>query len=254
MPDKEKISSFVRAAQKGDDLAFTELVRAYQDIAVAYAASILRDYHLAEDAAQEAFVEAHRALPELREPAAFGAWFRAILYKYCDRMTRRKRRPITGLEAALEVASPAPSPHETLESRETQKSVRAAIATLSDIEQQVVLLYYMGEHSTAMIAEFLNVTANTIKTRLYSARNGPFSTYAHADLGPARAICARRTPAPFRARTIGSAGKIRKRKRPDARRRPVPGGPLARLRELGSVSERDEAMTIDVKILRRNGD
>src|SRR6185369_14316622 len=53
--------------------------------------SIVRDYHLAEDAAQEAFVEAYRSLPELREPAAFGAWFRAVIYKYCDRMTRRKR-------------------------------------------------------------------------------------------------------------------------------------------------------------------
>src|SRR5262249_41358963 len=100
----------------------------------------------------------------------FGAWFRAVIYKHCDRLTRRKRHSITGLEAALNVAAPDPSPHEILESRDTQKSVRAAIATLSDVEQQVVLLYYMGEHSTAVIAEFLNVTANTIKTRLYSAR------------------------------------------------------------------------------------
>ena len=94
MPDKEKVTSLVHGAQKGDEIAFTELVRAYQDIAVAYAASILGDYHLAEDAAQEAFVEAHRALPGLREPAAFAAWFRAVLFKHCDRMTRRKRRPM----------------------------------------------------------------------------------------------------------------------------------------------------------------
>jgi RNA polymerase sigma factor (sigma-70 family) len=170
LPDKEKVISFVRAAQKGDEIAFEDLVRAYQDIAVAYASSVLGDYHLAEDAAQEAFVEAHRALPELREPAAFSAWFRAVLYKHCDRLTRRRRRPITGLEAAVEVATPEPSPHEILETRDAQRSVRAAIARLSKAEQQVVLLYYMGEHSTAMIAEFLNVTANTVKTRLYSAR------------------------------------------------------------------------------------
>lgn len=170
MPDKETITSLVGAAQTGDDLAFAELVCAYQDIAVAYAASILGDYHLAEDVAQEAFVEAYRALPSLREPAAFAAWFRTIIFKHCDRIWRRKRHPMTGLEAALEVASPEPSPHETLESRERQQSVREAITSLSDAERQVVLLYYMGEHSIAVIAEFLEVTANAVKTRLYAAR------------------------------------------------------------------------------------
>jgi len=170
LPDKEKITSFVCAAQTGDDLAFAELVRVYQDIAVAYATSILGDYHLAEDAAQEAFVEAYRELPKLREPAAFAGWFRLIVFKHCDRLTRRKRHPVTGLETALEVASPEPSPHEALESRAIQQSVREAIATLSETERQVVLLYYLGEHSTAAIAAFLEITINAVKTRLYAAR------------------------------------------------------------------------------------
>jgi RNA polymerase sigma factor (sigma-70 family) len=170
LPDKEKTVSLVRAAQAGDDIAFSELVRAYQDIAVAYATSILKDYHLAEDAAQEAFVEAYRELASLREPAAFAAWFRTIIFKHCDRMTRRKRRPLIALEAALEVASPAPTPEESLESQEIKASVWKAIAALSDSERAVVLLYYMGEHSQAVIAEFLNVTTNAVKTRLYSAR------------------------------------------------------------------------------------
>lgn len=170
MPDKQRITALVRAAQAGDEPAFAELVRAYQDMAVAYAASILSDYHLAEDAAQEAFVEAYRALPSLREPAAFAAWFRTIIFKHCDRLTRRKRHPVTGLEAALEVAAPEPSPHETLEARATQQSVREAMAVLSDTERQVVLLYYLGEHSTAAIAAFLEITINAVKTRLYAAR------------------------------------------------------------------------------------
>lgn len=170
MPDKEKISSLVHAAQTGDEFAFAELVRVYQDIAVAYATSILGDYHLAEDAAQEAFVEAHRELPNLREPAAFVGWFRLIVFKHCNRLTRRKRFPLTGLEAALEVAAPTPSPQEALELRATQQDVREAIAALSDAERQVVLLFYMGEHSLAAIAAFLEITSNAVKTRLYTAR------------------------------------------------------------------------------------
>jgi RNA polymerase sigma-70 factor, ECF subfamily len=72
---KETITALVRAAQQGDEFAFTELVRAYQNIAVAYATSILGDYHLAEDAAQEAFVEAHRELPNLASRRLFQPGF-----------------------------------------------------------------------------------------------------------------------------------------------------------------------------------
>jgi len=168
--DNKRITSLVRAAQAGDALSFAELVRAYQDMAVAYATSILGDYHLAEDAAQEAFVEVYRELTSLREPVAFGAWFRTIIFKHCDRLRRRKRHPVTGLETALEVASRAPSPQENLERQETKTFVWKAVAALPEAERVVVLLYYMGEHSTAMIAEFLNVTANAVKTRLYAAR------------------------------------------------------------------------------------
>jgi RNA polymerase sigma factor (sigma-70 family) len=141
LPDKEQITSLVQAAQRGDEYAFAALVRALQNIAVAYAASILRDYHLAEDAAQEAFVEAYRELGNLREPAAFQAWFRKILFKHCDRLTRRKRRPLTDLDSARTVAEPAPSPYEKLEQRENQAALWQAIAALSEAERTVVLLY-----------------------------------------------------------------------------------------------------------------
>jgi len=171
----------VRAAQAGDDPSFAELVRSYQDLAMAYAAAILGDYHLAEDAAQEAFVEAYRKLPSLREPAAFAGWFRTIIFKHCDRITRRKRAPITSLDAALEVASPEPSPHEILESQDTATSVREAIVALPDAERQVILLYYMGDHSHAAIAKFLEVTPNTVKTRLYSARQRLRKHMAHLE-------------------------------------------------------------------------
>ncbi|MEP7272185.1 MAG: sigma factor [Acidobacteriota bacterium] len=100
MPDWEKITLWVQAAKLGDELAFAELVRAYQDIAVAYATSILGDYHLGEDAAQEAFVEAHRELPNLREPAAFAAWFR--------RIAMARDRGYTEMEKLLEAALAGP--------------------------------------------------------------------------------------------------------------------------------------------------
>jgi RNA polymerase sigma factor (sigma-70 family) len=168
--DRESASRLVSSAQAGDECAFAELARLHQDRAVAYATAILGDYHLAQDAAQEAFVVAFRELRSLREPAAFANWLRTIVFKYCDRVTRRKRRPISGLESALDIASPAPSPHEALEARERRAGLREAIATLSEAQQRAVLLFYMGGCSHAEIAAFLGVTSNAVKTRLYAAR------------------------------------------------------------------------------------
>jgi RNA polymerase sigma factor (sigma-70 family) len=170
LADPERITALVRGSQAGDERAFADLVRAYQDIAVAYATWVLGDYHHGEDAAQEAFVDAYRNLSTLREPAAFSGWFRRILFKHCDRTMRRKRHLATDLDASYDVPSVDPLPDEQLESKEIHGSVRAAITTLPDAEQAVVLLYYMGQHSVAEVAAFLELTPNTVKTRLYSAR------------------------------------------------------------------------------------
>jgi len=168
--DRDAVSELVSSAQAGDEQAFAELVRLHQDRAVAYATAILGDYHLAQDAAQEAFVDTYRELRALREPGAFSSWFRTIVFKQCDRLTRRKRVVISGLESALEVAASTPSPHDEYEGRETRAALRAAIGTLSAAQQQCVLLFYMGDCSHAEIAAFLGVTSNTVKTRLYAAR------------------------------------------------------------------------------------
>ena len=84
----DELPNIVTAAQRGDIDAFTELVRRYQDLAFAAAYARLRDTHLAQDVAQEAFLQAHRDLPMLREPAAFPHWLRRIVAKYVDRVVR----------------------------------------------------------------------------------------------------------------------------------------------------------------------
>ena len=65
------LASLVVRAQTGDRTAYDGIVRRFQDMAVGYASSLLGDFHLAEDAAQEAFVGAWTELPRLREPEAF---------------------------------------------------------------------------------------------------------------------------------------------------------------------------------------
>jgi RNA polymerase sigma factor (sigma-70 family) len=165
-----ELTAVVQAAQRGDGLAFTELVRSFQDFAVAVAHSILGDFALAEDAAQEAFVDAYHQLSTLREPGAFVAWFRTIIFKHCNRMTRRRKYPTTELDYADHVASEEPSPHDVLEAQSNELLIRDSIAALPESERTVILLYYMGDQSHIEIAQFMGITSNTVKTRLYSAR------------------------------------------------------------------------------------
>src|SRR5262245_45675196 len=84
----ERVATLVSRARSGDDDAYGALVRRFQDMAVGYAYSMLRDFQLAQDASQEAFLEAYRVLHGLREPAAFPGWLRRIVFKHCDRIRR----------------------------------------------------------------------------------------------------------------------------------------------------------------------
>ena len=76
----DALDVIVTRAREGETEAFGILVRRFQDMAVGYGYSILHDFQLAEDAAQEAFFEAY-TLSKLREPAAFAGWFRRIVFK-----------------------------------------------------------------------------------------------------------------------------------------------------------------------------
>jgi DNA-directed RNA polymerase specialized sigma24 family protein len=85
----EELQSLVIRTRSGDLAAYEEIVRRFQDMALGYTYSIPGDFHHAEDAAQEAFIQAYRDLAQLREPAAFPGWFRTIVFRQCDRTARR---------------------------------------------------------------------------------------------------------------------------------------------------------------------
>ncbi len=168
--DGAALPALVEAARRGEREAFAALVRRFQDMAVAYGMSTVGDLHLAQDAAQEAFAEAYRRLPSLRNPSAFAPWLRMLIVKHCDRLTRRRRAPEVPLEAAVDVASAEPSPGDALEAAELRAVVRRAVMALPAAQRQAVLLHYMSLQGQREIATFLGITPNAVKTRLYTAR------------------------------------------------------------------------------------
>ena len=84
--NKKELESLIAASRSGDMNSFARIVRQFQDMAYGYAYAILGDFHLAQDAAQEAFVEAYYNLTKLQDAAAFSGWFRQI----CEYWNREK--------------------------------------------------------------------------------------------------------------------------------------------------------------------
>lgn len=165
------LTLLILQAKQGDVVAYGAIVRRFQNTAVGYAYGILGNYDAAKDAAQEAFLEAYTCLGELREPRAFAAWLRRILFKQCDRITRRRTLTSVPLEIAEGVPSKAPGPVEIYEQRELQAFVANALQQLPEEQRLAITLFYLSGYSHGEVADFLNLTKSQVNNRLYSARN-----------------------------------------------------------------------------------
>jgi len=166
----EELARLVRRAQAGDGVACDGIVRQFQDRAVGYAYSVLGDWHGAEDAAQDAFLQAFLDLPTLRDAAAFPAWLRRLVFKHCDRRTRKRQVPTLPLDAARGVAGAGGDPVRAVEEAERRTQVWDAIQTLPEHERTSVILFYIGGHSQAETGAFLGIPVPTVKKRLERAR------------------------------------------------------------------------------------
>ena len=166
----EGLRDLVIRAQSGTSEAFARIVRRFQDMAYGYAYSMLGDFHLAEDVAQQSFIEAYCRLGQLREPAAFPGWFRRIVRSQCGRLTRRSRVPTAPVNAASGLASGEPGPEESAERSELSEAVLAAVAALPEAERTVTTLFYIDGCSQEHIARFLEVPVTTVNGRLRTSR------------------------------------------------------------------------------------
>jgi RNA polymerase sigma factor (sigma-70 family) len=151
--------------------AFSTLVQRFQDMVFGYSYSILGDFHLAEDAAQESFLVAYQQLDHLQTPRAFPGWLRQIVFSQCNRQVRRKHVVTDSLNhEILDLPSDAPDPSDRTAEQEMKDHVLAAIRLLPDHERTVTTLFYINGYSQQEIAAFLEVPITTVQKRMQYAR------------------------------------------------------------------------------------
>jgi len=161
----------ISCARGGDREAFGELVEQYRDNVYRLAYRMCGNAYDADEAAQEAFVAAWRALPNFRGDAKFSTWlYRLTTNAAIDVMRREKRHKTVGDGEMVDLADDADSPQETVERTEQQEAVQEALATLSEEYREVLLLRYMEELDYAEIAEVLQLPSGTVKSRINRAK------------------------------------------------------------------------------------
>jgi RNA polymerase sigma factor (sigma-70 family) len=166
----ETVETLVSCVRSGNGEAFEAIVRRFQDMAVGYGYAVLGDIDQAEDAAQEAFINAYLDLPALHDPAAFPGWFRQIVFKHIDRIRRSQRAWQVPLDQAREIPSRTPGPGELAERRMERDQVFSVIQTLPEHQRAVVILFYIQHYSQEEIGMFLEIPVATVKTRLHASR------------------------------------------------------------------------------------
>jgi RNA polymerase sigma-70 factor, ECF subfamily len=161
-------SDLIDRARRGDTHAYEELVHAYQGIAFRTAYLIARNAADAEDAAQDGFVKAWRALGRFRAGAPFRPWLLQIVANEArNRRRSAGRRANLALRAATEASSggAAPSPEAAVLTAEQRATLLAAVEELPEDQRLVISLRYLLDLSEAEVAETLGVPHGTVKSR-----------------------------------------------------------------------------------------
>ena len=161
----------------GDEQAFSTLVRKYQKSVHALAWRKIGDFHIAEEIAQDAFLQAYKNLATLRNPNQFAGWLYVIANNLCKRWHQKQKLSTRSLEGTpmTEIANSSYKRYE-LEQREVEaverrhEIVKELLETLPESERTVVTLHYLGEMTAQEIGNFLGVSVNTIKSRIRRAR------------------------------------------------------------------------------------
>ena len=157
-------------ARRGDTGAFETLLRRHFRAAFLVAMAQLGERAEAEDACQESFVRAWEHLKECRDGARFGAWLVSIARNAAhNRREYLRVRRVEPLDDDLS-GSGAISAQAGLERRELAGALRAALAQLTPVQREVVLLHDLDDWRHRQIAEVLEISEEMSRRHVSDAR------------------------------------------------------------------------------------
>lgn len=155
----------------GDNDAFGGIVDAYQDRLFSFALRLLKDPAAAEEAAQEAFVKAFRALPSYNTAQPFAPWLFRIAHNACMDALRAGGRTVSmDTEDFPDLPDGGKGVDEAVGEALDAARIEALLASLPPIYAEALLLQYKEDMGPADIARVIGVPEGTVKARLFRGR------------------------------------------------------------------------------------
>lgn len=160
----------VLRAQHGERNAFNELVRMHAQGVVNVIYRMCGDAQVAEDAAQETFIQAWLHLPSYRPQTSLRSWLYRIAVNAATDMLRKEKRILPNALEDLPLQDPGLGPEAAFFQEERTALVRRAILSLPEASRVVLVMREYEEMSYHEIAETLNIPVGTVMSRLNYAR------------------------------------------------------------------------------------
>lgn len=170
----------VGLAQEGSRAAFASLVERHKAAVFSMACRVIGNREDAEEAAQDAFVRAFRALDRFRGDSRFSTWLYRIAMNVCLTKARQSRLDVASIDASmdgeedsapLQIPDQNDTPDERVERSEFKERVRRLIASLPPKYSAVLTLYHIQDLSYEEISQTLDLPIGTVKAHLFRARN-----------------------------------------------------------------------------------
>lgn len=168
---KENIISLIERAQNGDIEAFGDLVRNFQDAVFGLSYAVVKNFHDAEEVAQEAFLLAYQELSKLREREKFPGWLHRITITACNRFLRSRKMTYQEISTAADMPGNIPGQDVVVEGMDLQDQILREINALSEKNRMITTLYFINRYSYKEIGDFLEIPVSTVKSRLHKSRS-----------------------------------------------------------------------------------
>ena len=163
-------TELVTRAQSGDRNAFSELVRTHSQGVLNVIYRMCGNMQVAEDAAQETFIQAWLRLSSYRQKSSLRNWLYRIAVNTAIDMLRKEKHILPGAVEDLRLKDSGPSPEMLLASSERTEVVQEAVLTLPDASRAVLVLREFESLSYQEIADALEIPVGTVMSRLNYAR------------------------------------------------------------------------------------
>ena len=162
----------IQRVRQGDADAYTHLVECYQNAVHNLCRRMLGSPGEAEEAAQETFLRAYRAIHRYDPNRKFSTWILSIATNYCIDQLRKRRMHILSFDAMpyLDVREHGPGPEGRMLLYERDDKVKDLLEVLSEKDRAAIVMRYWYDYSYDEIAETLSLSNSAVKSRLHRAR------------------------------------------------------------------------------------